>query len=119
MFRYKQSSAVAPETPPPLRFTPSGSVGCGHGSLNCVASRSPDHLSGCCGGAQRSLPTGGFANGTPLNEFTPSFELPTTTPESTVTLTGAANALVVASIAPNTIVVPTLRMTPPSRMMIV
>ncbi len=58
-----------------------------------LASRTPDHDAAGCGDCQRSSPTGGFANGTPLNAVTPSRVTPDSAPLSTRTVAfGAASA---------------------------
>src|SRR5262249_28494026 len=45
-----------------------------------------------CGARQRKSPTGGAANGTPLNDRTPSATAPCNSPLSTLTLSGNALA---------------------------
>src|SRR5688572_16573564 len=59
---------------------------------NLLASRTPSHLTTGCGGSQRSAPTGGAANGIPLNARTPGEDstLLPSRPESSVR--GSLNA---------------------------
>src|SRR4051812_40583118 len=72
-----------------------GACACMHTLANVSALRTPGHFSGGCGSFQRNGPTGGAANGIPLNTRTPDFRV---TPESRplAVLTGseiAASAL--------------------------
>ena len=50
-----------------------------------VAGRTPVHATTGCGGRQRKSPSGGAANGIPLNESTPSATAPLIVPPSTFT----------------------------------
>ena len=54
---------------------------------NLLASRTPSHFATGCGAAQRSAPTGGAANGMPLNARTPADDamLPPSRPASSFT----------------------------------
>ena len=56
---------------------------------NLLASRTPFHFATGCGGCQRSAPTGGAANGIPLNARTPGEDivLPPIWPEARFTRT--------------------------------
>src|SRR6476620_2318185 len=86
-FKYKQSSdggfgaGAAPGGGPPNRP-------CIQSAGNSVAWRTPVHLAAGCGGRQRSSPTGGAANGTPLKETTPSTASPCSSPLSIFTREG-------------------------------
>src|ERR1700761_5934122 len=53
---------------------------------NCVQSRTPLQGAAGCGARHRNAPTGGAANGIPLNTCTPSTTAPETNPSSTLTL---------------------------------
>src|SRR5438067_12575179 len=84
-FIYRQSSAVgggggAPARPPPPPF-------CMQRGPNATAVFTPSHRIGGCGAFQRSGPTGGAANGMPLNTRTAASlpAAPDTMPESSFT----------------------------------
>ena len=65
--RYKQSSliGVAVDVAPPR--PPAPPLGCMHRAPNWSAERTPAQLRTGCGGRHRNGPTGGAANGMPLN----------------------------------------------------
>src|SRR5579884_1510064 len=66
-FRYRQSSFIPFERKP---ISPNSAC-CIQRGPNSVASRTPVQFFTGAGGAQRRLPTGGSANGIPLNSRTP------------------------------------------------
>jgi hypothetical protein len=55
---------------------------------NSTAGRTPVHFTGGWGGRHLNSPTGGAANGMPLNDATPSAIKPCTSPLSTRTIAG-------------------------------
>src|SRR3569833_2382314 len=61
---------------------------------NCFASRAPVHGFTGCGSFQRRLPTGGCANGIPLNSRTPEGwrPVPSSEPDAVFTMSCAENA---------------------------
>src|SRR5262245_2884319 len=59
---------------------------------NSAAERTPVHGAGGCGARQRKLPTGGAANGMPLNQSTPFESAPRSMPVSMRTVSGARSA---------------------------
>src|SRR5471030_3048890 len=77
-FKYKQSSLGVP-TSGAASLTNGNCMQSGPYSL---AERTPCHAVAGCGARQRKSPTGGAANGMPLNAMTPSCTLPRTTPVS-------------------------------------
>src|SRR5687767_13228555 len=87
--RYKQSSPEAG----------GGSGDCVHGSANESARLTPRQGGGFCGGLHRSDPTGGAANGIPLNEAMPSFVVPPTVPPVTRACVIAASTVENARVA--------------------
>src|SRR5512147_3228344 len=65
--------------------------GCMQMGENWSALRTPAQRSGGAGARQRSGPTGGAANGMPLNTRTPSASLPSTKPDAVRIGSAAAN----------------------------
>src|SRR5262245_31454859 len=90
-FRYSESSD----------WGPAGVNGVGPGWIglgaNSVASRTPAHLAGGCGGLHRKSPVGGAAYGIPRKAYPSVVTRPRTLPSSVVTI-GAV--LAVADVAP-------------------
>ena len=78
MFRYRQSSLVAGGFSPGIE-TPF----CMHAGANEMAWRVPFQGTTGCGSRQRSSPTGGAANGTPIYIVRASFVTPSIAPDST------------------------------------
>src|ERR1700722_10755203 len=71
-----------------------------HAAPKAFAARgSAPHFTGGFGGAHRSSPTGGAANGTPRNALTPLSVVPTSTPCTTVARGSASRAAMPKLIA--------------------
>src|SRR5947207_11214279 len=77
-FSVRQSSSVPISSPP----MPAPRAGAGWGAhlVHSPAGRTPSQGATGCGGRNRSSPTGGAANGRPLNTRTPSSSTPATRP---------------------------------------
>src|SRR6185295_19108485 len=60
---------------------------------NASAARTPFQATTDCGAFHRRSPTGGAANGMPLNTRTPFAVVPEIWPPSTATVSGAANVI--------------------------
>src|SRR6059036_3256116 len=69
--RLRQSSPTTSGLKYLVRSGLGSSVGCGQPAPDVVASRTPDHGAGGCGGRNRLAPNGGAAYGMPLNAVTP------------------------------------------------
>ena len=67
------------------KFMSPKSARCMQRGPNCVAWRTPVQFLTGCGGFQRRSPTGGAANGMPLNARTPLSSAPSTTPLAVLT----------------------------------
>ena len=102
-FRYRQSSLVGGESgrsTETLFGTRLRWDGCTQTLPNASARRTPSHRGGACGGFQRSSPTGGAANGIPLNARTPDGRVtPETRPLSVPTGSGIAAGVLTAAAA--------------------
>src|SRR5262245_40261329 len=79
--------AAAPRPPPPR---PGPGAPAAHGAPNASALRTPSHLATGCGAFHRFSPSGGAANGMPLNTRTVGWPLvvPAIIPESMRTCSG-------------------------------
>src|SRR5262245_20018323 len=81
----------APAGPPgPRPPRPAGGAPAAHGAPNASALRTPSHFAAGCGAFHRFSPSGGAANGMPLNARTLGWPLavPATMPESIFTCSG-------------------------------
>jgi hypothetical protein len=101
MFRYRQSSLIAGGTSPGID-TPF----CMQAGAKLVAVLTPFQWSTCRGARQRRSPTGGAANGTPLNTVTFPTRIPWTEPDS-VSTTGFSAANVRPGCADTSVARPT------------
>src|SRR5215510_9521875 len=70
---------------------PAGSGSCTHFGPNVSTFLTPAHATTGCGGFHRRSPTGGAANGMPLNTHAPSTSVPAICPPSTFTISAPAN----------------------------
>src|SRR5436190_2727547 len=94
-FRYRQSSLAAGESGRSTdTFRRPVPFGCTQTSPNVSALRTPVHFATGCGARHRCAPTGGAANGTPLNTRTPgaAADVPESRPASVLTV-GAGSGL--------------------------
>src|SRR5206468_6083831 len=94
-FRYRQSSLAAGESGRSTdTFRRPMPFGCTQTSPNVSALRTPVHFATGCGARHRNAPTGGAANGTPLNTRTPgaAADVAESRPASILTV-GAASRL--------------------------
>src|SRR6185436_7755208 len=84
-------AAAAPGAPGPRPPRPAGGAPAAHGAPKASALRTPSHFAAGCGAFQRLSPSGGAANGMPLNERTVGcvvLAVPDSRPVSILTCSG-------------------------------